>query len=100
MGEKPDIRIELSSDPAYLAGVRQLIAQVGERIGFDEAACSKIALAVDEALANVIRHGYGRACGRPIWVSAPPCGSRRVRCRRTGWRPPRARRASVTAVRW
>ncbi len=72
MDERPHIRIELCSDPSYLAGVRQLIAQVSQRIGFDETACSQIALAVDEALANVIRHGYAQECDRPIWVSLWP----------------------------
>ncbi|MDQ7012622.1 MAG: ATP-binding protein [Planctomycetota bacterium] len=69
MGDQPHIRVELLSDPNYLAGVRQLIAGVTQRIGFDEKSCSQVALAVDEALANVIRHGYSRACDRPIWVS-------------------------------
>ena len=72
MDEKPHIRIEMRSDPVFLAGVRQLIAQVCQRIGFDDNACSQVALAVDEALANVIRHGYCRACDRPIWVSLWP----------------------------
>ena len=72
MDEKPHIRIELRSDPCYLAGVRQLIAGVAQRIGFDESSCSQVALAVDEALANVIRHGYCRACDRPIWISLWP----------------------------
>jgi serine/threonine-protein kinase RsbW len=67
--EPAHIRVELRSDPCYLAGVRQLIDGVCRRIGFDETSCSKVALAVDEALANVIRHGYGRACDRPIWIS-------------------------------
>ena len=72
MDEKPDIRVELRSEPNYLAGVRQLIAGVTQRIGFNETACSQVALAVDEALANVIRHGYCRACDRPIWISLWP----------------------------
>lgn len=72
MDEKPHIRIELRSDPCYLAGVRQLIAGVAQRIGFDDNSCSQVALAVDEALANVIRHGYCQACDRPIWISLWP----------------------------
>lgn len=72
MDDKPHIRVELRSDPCYLAGVRQLIAGVCQRIGFDDGSCSQVALAVDEALANVIRHGYCRACDRPIWISLWP----------------------------
>lgn len=72
MDDKPHIRIELRSDPCYLAGVRQLVSGVCQRIGMCEASCSQVALAVDEALANVIRHGYGSACDRPIWISLWP----------------------------
>lgn len=72
MGEKPHIKVEMLSDPCLLAGVRQLVVGVAQRIGFDEHACSQVALAVDEALANVIRHGYGRAADRPIWLSLWP----------------------------
>lgn len=72
MDEKPHIRVELRSDPCYLAGVRQLVSGVCQRIGLCESACSQVALAVDEALANVIRHGYCRACDKPIWISLWP----------------------------
>lgn len=72
MEDKPHIRVELRSDPCYLAGVRQLVSGVCQRIGLCESACSQIALAVDEALANVIRHGYQRASDRPIWISLWP----------------------------
>ncbi len=72
MENKPHIRVELLSDPCYLAGVRQLVSGVCQRIGLCENACSQVALAVDEALANVIRHGYARASDRPIWISLWP----------------------------
>ncbi len=69
---KAHVHLELRSDPVYLSGARQLIASVAQRLGFDEMACSQIALAVDEALCNIIRHGYDRATDRPIWVSVWP----------------------------
>jgi anti-sigma regulatory factor (Ser/Thr protein kinase) len=72
MDDKPHIRVEMLSDPCYLAGVRQLVSGVCQRIGLNENACSQVALAVDEALANVIRHGYARASDRPIWISLWP----------------------------
>lgn len=72
MNEKPHIRVELLSDPTYLAGVRQLVAGVSQRLGISEEACSKVALAVDEALCNVICHGYDRNTNMPIWVSIWP----------------------------
>ncbi len=71
-GRQPDLRLELVSNPVYLCGARELVAQISRRLGFDEHASSQIALALDEALANVIRHGYeSREDGR-IWVSFFP----------------------------
>ncbi|MEM1330236.1 MAG: ATP-binding protein [Planctomycetota bacterium] len=64
--------MELRSDPRYLAGARELMAAVARRMGFPESACSQIALAVDEALCNVIRHGYDSATDRPIWLRLWP----------------------------
>lgn len=70
--DRPHIRIELVSDPIYLSGARELVGSVARRLGFDDLQCSKIALAVDEALCNIIRHGYDRAPDKPIWISVWP----------------------------
>ncbi|MBC7772231.1 MAG: ATP-binding protein [Pyrinomonadaceae bacterium] len=71
----PEIRIELRSNPLYLSGAREMVAAVARRLGFTDEACGQIALAVDEALCNVIRHGYDRASDKPIWISLWPVGS-------------------------
>jgi len=71
MSDAP-IRIELVSDPMYLCGAREFVSCIAHRVGFDDMACSKIALAVDEAMCNVIRHGYKRDTTRPIWVTVIP----------------------------
>ncbi len=60
------------SDPVYLSGAREMVASVSRRMGFSEEACGQIALAVDEALCNVIRHGYERRRDGPIWLSVWP----------------------------
>lgn len=70
--DPPQIRLQLMSNPLYLSGARELVSAVAKRLGFADEACGKIALAVDEALCNVIRHGYGRDPNRPIWVSLWP----------------------------
>jgi len=72
MSDRPDIRLELVSNPIYLCGVREFMATVGSRLGFDSMQCSQIALAVDEALANVIVHGYERRPDGRIWVTLEP----------------------------
>lgn len=70
--QAPAIRIEMISDPTYLAGARELVASVARRLGFTEEGSGQIALALDEALCNVIRHGYDRRRDGPIWISLWP----------------------------
>ena len=64
------IRVELLSQPQLLAPVRAMLTSLSERLGFDEVETGHLALAVDEALANVIRHGYEGAANGRIWLSA------------------------------
>ena len=72
MNERPHIRVEMLSNPLYLSGARELVAAVADRLGFPEDACGHIKLAVDEALCNVIRHGYDRRPDGPIWLRRRP----------------------------
>ena len=67
MQNRPEIELKLTSDPMYLCGARELVGCIARRIGFDDMECSKISLAVDEALCNIIRHGYNKAFNKPIW---------------------------------
>lgn len=69
---RPHIAVELLSQPRYLGGARDLIAAVAKRFGFDDSECGRIALAVDEALCNIIRHGYERRADGRIWISVWP----------------------------
>lgn len=52
-----DLSIEASLD--NLLKVRQYINRMGERLGVSEGALADLRLAVDEAVTNVIIHGYG-----------------------------------------
>jgi anti-sigma regulatory factor (Ser/Thr protein kinase) len=72
---RPHIRVELLSDPTYLSGARELVSSVSRRLGFNEEGCGQIALAVDEALCNIIRHGYDRRKDGVIWISIWPLSS-------------------------
>lgn len=72
MSQGPHIRVEMLSNPMYLSGAREMVSAVARRLGFNEANCSQVALAVDEALCNIIRHGYDRQADRPIWLSIWP----------------------------
>ncbi len=64
----------MMSNPLYLSGAREMVSSVARRLGFSDEACGHIALAVDEALCNVIRHGYQKASDRPIWIGLVPLG--------------------------
>ena len=74
MSDPAQIRIELRSNPLYLSGMREMLASVCRRLGFTDEACGQMALALDEALCNIIRHGYDRAPDQPIWITLTPLG--------------------------
>lgn len=69
MSHGPHIRLQMTSDPRYLSGARELVSAVARRLGFTEEGAGQVALAVDEALCNIIRHGYDRRTDKPIWLS-------------------------------
>jgi len=52
------MKFAMPSDPRYLPVVRGAIGPLAAVIGWDESECRAITLALDEALANVIRHSY------------------------------------------
>jgi anti-sigma regulatory factor (Ser/Thr protein kinase) len=52
------IKFSVPSDPRYLPVMRGAIGALAGVIGWDESESRAIVLAVDEALANVIRHAY------------------------------------------
>lgn len=68
----PHLRIEMLSQPRYLAGVRSMMCAVSERLGFTKCDAGQIALAVDEALCNIIQHGYQKQPDGRIRISVWP----------------------------
>lgn len=72
MSPSAPVTLSLSSDPLYLSGVREFLQAVASRMGFSHRACGQIALASDEAICNVIRHGYDKRTDGPIWVHLWP----------------------------
>lgn len=59
-------KMRICGDPADMGAVRGQVIEFSKAIGFAGTDASRIALAVDEALANVIKHSYGGSCGDPI----------------------------------
>jgi anti-sigma regulatory factor (Ser/Thr protein kinase) len=66
----PTDQISLLSHPEELPLARQFVADHAAAAGFDEDRREQIRLAVDEALANVIKHGYGGREDQPIELRA------------------------------
>ena len=60
----------MTSQPGEIAAVRRAIESLCGGAGFDDSEACDVGLCVNEALANVIRHAYGGAAGKPIAISA------------------------------
>jgi anti-sigma regulatory factor (Ser/Thr protein kinase) len=52
------VKFAMASDPRYLPVVRGAVGALTAVIGWDESECRAIVLALDEAIANIIRHAY------------------------------------------
>ena len=59
-------RMRMASDPRLLSVVRGTVSELAAVWGFEDEQCRRIALAVDEALSNVIRHAYKNRCDQEI----------------------------------
>src|SRR5437773_1507201 len=78
----------MCSHPRYLPVVRATVGQLATTVGWEETESRAIVLAVDEAIANVIRHGYhGRADGRIELECHADADGLQFRIRDTGDRP-------------
>ena len=63
------LKFLLPSHPRYLSVVRAAVGELGAVSGFTAEECRGMILAVDEALANIIRHAYRGDFERQIEVS-------------------------------
>ena len=74
--------MELPSNPDTLCVVRSALGPLAQMLGFSDAECRAVVLAVDEALTNIIRHAYLGKAHQPIEITfrhiqAPQDGARR-----------------------
>ncbi len=56
-------KLEIKSDLKNLSLIRDFITEVAGNVGFSDVEVEELRLAVDEACANVIIHGYGDSDG-------------------------------------
>jgi anti-sigma regulatory factor (Ser/Thr protein kinase) len=61
--------LELFSQARLLSSARSLAQQFAQRVGFSDMECHQIGLALDEALCNIINHGYDKRPDGRIRVS-------------------------------
>lgn len=66
------VDLAIPSSPKSLVVVRGAVERMAKLEGFDEDRAGRIVLAIDEALANVIKHGYGGASDETIHVRLEP----------------------------
>lgn len=62
--------LHVPSSTENLALIRDFVSAIGAQVGFDENEIARLALAVDEACANVIEHAYGSDDTREVTVRA------------------------------
>ena len=60
------VNLCISADPGELPQVREALTALADHVGFGASETAQVVLAIDEAVANVIKHGYGGACSEPI----------------------------------
>lgn len=65
-GDTVEVRID--ANPIYLCVTRSVARKIGEVARMPEDDIEAVTLALEEAMTNVIRHGYGGPCQRPIIV--------------------------------
>ena len=70
--ERFDIELYLLSQPRYLCVARAALNAALDKYGFVSDQCARVMLAVDEALTNIMRHGYDGRENEPIWMRVRP----------------------------
>ncbi len=69
MSHRFDINLRIFSQPRYACVARGAIAAAVEKLGFPDDVCGQVMLAVDEAVTNIIRHGYPDRDDGPIDIA-------------------------------
>lgn len=72
MSAEPHIVIRILSQPRYLAVVRAAVEAAAAKLGLSDDENARVTLAVDEAMSNIIRHGYHGRPDQPIWLRIAP----------------------------
>lgn len=63
------LHLKILSATDQLHSVRDFVSEAALKFGFDEEAMNKIAIAVDEACTNIIKHSYAYAPNKDIEIN-------------------------------
>ena len=69
MRQDSKVELNIASNPESLPEVRTAAEQMARQEGFGDADAHRLVLAIDEALANVIKHGYEGRPDQPITIT-------------------------------
>jgi len=72
MADEPHIEIRIQSQPRYLCVVRRAVCEAMNKWQLPDHEAHQVMTAVDEAVTNVMRHGYHGRTDRPIWIRLRP----------------------------
>ena len=72
MDQETPVEIRIQAQMKYVCAVRATVGAISEKFDIPKKMASKVVLAVEEAMTNVIRHGYRGPCDQPIWVKLAP----------------------------
>jgi anti-sigma regulatory factor (Ser/Thr protein kinase) len=78
---------DIDSHPARLRDVRRELESFAKSVGMPEESSHAVGLVLNEALANIIRHGYGGAIDKPISVTAQT-GDKELKIQIRDWAKP------------
>jgi serine/threonine-protein kinase RsbW len=63
-----NLNLKIKSQTEKLSLVREFVSEAAREFGFDDESVNKIALAVDEACTNIIKHSYEFASNKDIEI--------------------------------
>ena len=63
------LNLKIKSQTEKLSMVREFVSEAAREFGFDDESVNKIALAVDEACTNIIKHSYEFASNKDIDIA-------------------------------
>jgi|SRR5579871_1417602 len=72
------LKLIVPSDPRFLSIARAAVSEVSAIFGLSEELCRGVTLAVDEGLANIIRHAYGNRYDQEIELNCQTDSNRIV----------------------